>query len=433
VSTTRKLFLFCLVSFAFACLVSLPSPKTGELRFLAQVCLGWIYNDSSFYMDQAWAVFKSGKPIYQTLFFAEHVKFIYPPSSLLTYAIAEKLHLSGWRLIEMIDVLSLPATLAVAGEIFLLVSPPPADERHGKLYRRLLIAALGMLFYPLVSGASIGQIQTFMTFLWTLAVYCWLKNRTARAGMYLALICAFKPMLAVFLIWGLLRREWRFVQGFVVMAVVIQAVAIAVFGWRNEIDYLAVLSYLSHRGEALIANQTVNGLLERLLRNGSLVWSRTEYPPFNKTVYLGTMLSSVVLFGFGLLYPMIRGWKNRADRTQDFILFGMIATIATPIAWEHHYGYFYVGCVYFLALHLRPVTKSFYAFVACFLVLANSWRFLDRLATTHWSALLSYDLFAGLAVILLMAFATRSQEERVAEMGTGTAVHEDQLTLEPVG
>jgi hypothetical protein len=93
----------------------------------------------------------------------------------------------------------------------------------------------------------------------------------------------------------------------------------------------------------------------------------------------------------------------------------MIATIATPIAWEHHYGYFYVGCVYFLALHLGPVTKSFYAFVACFLVMANSWRFLDGLAATRWSALLSYDLFAGLAMILLVSFSARAVSETANE------------------
>jgi len=413
VSVTRRLFFFCLASLVFACLVTLPHPKTGEPRFVVQICLGDIYNDSSSYMDRAWDVVKSGKPIYQTLFFGEHLKYIYPSSSLLTYVIAEKLHVLGWKLVRAIVVLSLPATLLVAGEIFLLLSPPPGTERHGRLYRRLLIAALGLLFYPLVLATSVGQIQAFMTFLWTLAVYLWLKDRRGWAGVCLALVCAFKPMLAVFLIWGLLRREWRFVAAFATAAAAIQAVAIALFGWQNEIDYLAVLNYLSHHGEAMIENQSVNGLLERVLRNGSQVWSRTAYPPFNQTVYLGTMLSSLALFAFGLFFPMVRYGKDQhaMNRTQDFVLFGMIATVASPIVWEHHYAYFFVGCVYFLALHLKPATTGLYLFAACFLVLANSWRFLDRLAATPFSPLLSLDLFAGLALILLLAFSTQVSSE----------------------
>jgi hypothetical protein len=417
-SLTRKLFYFCAVLFVFNCLASLPHPQEGELNFVRRVVLLKIDTDSSEFMDMAWAVVGSGRPLYQTLFFQQHLKFIYPASSLLTYAIAEKLHVSGARLIEWMIVLSLPATLAVVGEIFLLLSPPGLAERRDRLYRRLLVAALGLLFYPLVLGTYVGQIQTFMTFLWALAVYFWLKERKAAAGISLALVCVFKPMLAVFFVWGILRRQWRFVAAFAITAAAIQALTIAVFGWRNEVDYLAVLNYISHHGENLIENQSVNGLLQRLLHNGSMVWSRVQYAPFNRTVYLGTMLSSLVLFGFGLIYPLFRRWKSSA---RDFILFGMISTIATPVAWEHHYSYFFVASMYVLAINLRTLSKVVYLFAACFLVMANSWGFLDWLAATPLSLLLSCYLFAGVTMILIVAFATppSSDPRFVADAASG--------------
>jgi hypothetical protein len=119
------------------------------------------------------------------------------------------------------------------------------------------------------------------------------------------------------------------------------------------------------------------------------------------------LLSSCLLLGFGLVVPVLRRWK---DSAADFLLFGMLTTVASPVAWVHHYGYFLPGCVYLLGRMMRARGPLPAVAGLCFLVLTNSWPFLDRFGDTRWNPVLSYDLYAGLG--LLVAFFVWMDRER---------------------
>jgi hypothetical protein len=403
----RKLFFLTLLSIAasLACLVL--SHQANGLRVLGSILASHMGTDSSRFMNQAWDTVQLGQMLYRTLFFDRHVKFIYPTSSLILYWVAALFHGHGGSLIRPIVLLSFPATLYVAGEVFLRRASETTSSEAGaaaatgfdpssRIYIRLLIAALGILFYPLIFAVRLGQIQTLLTFLWTLAVWLWMTHRKALSGVCIALICVFKPTLAVFLLWAVFRREWRFLSFFAATAAAFQVLAIALFGWRNELDYLAVLSFLSYHGEAYLPNQTVNGLLERWTQNGNATdWSDFTYPPYNRVVYLGTLVSSALLLLFGIVVPVLLRWK---DRSLDFLLFGMISTVASPIAWDHHYGYFFVGCIVLLASFFGQSRVPVF-FIACFLVLSHGWPLLAVFWGRLWGPLFSICLFAALGIL----------------------------------
>jgi hypothetical protein len=99
-------------------------------------------------------------------------------------------------------------------------------------------------------------------------------------------------------------------------------------------------------------------------------------------------------------------------------VFGLLATVASPIAWTHHYGLFYVGCIYLLAISVRQRGRVPWWCVACVLVLANTWTVLDGLEGTRWNPLLSYDLFAGLGVIAGLVFWLRHGAAAAGEFGS---------------
>ena len=129
-------------------------------------------------------------------------------------------------------------------------------------------------------------------------------------------------------------------------------------------------------------------------------------------VYFGTLLSTVALLTFALVVPMWRRWR---DPVADFVLFGLVSTIASPIVWTHHYGVFFVGSLYVLALLLRQRDRLSTSFVLCFLLLANNTVVLGRYAAlpaVNW--LYSYVLYAGLGLIALLAFALRHDSEDCA-------------------
>jgi hypothetical protein len=373
---------------------------------------GRMSNDSMFHMSRAWTVLHQGKPVYETVFFGEHIKFTYPMSSLLLFSLAGVVRCTAAGLLKGLIWASVAGIVWLTGEILLrLVDCNGMWDRWERLQVRSLAAIMVVFFHPVIIGVSLGQVQTLLTCLWMLAVWAWMfgekrfgKNKIDGklvAGLCLGLICTFKPTLAVFLPWALLRRQWRFLLAFAGTLAAIQGLAMAVFGWHNTVGYLQVLSFMSHRGEAYLPNQSVNGFLERWTHNGdSVVWSFTVFPPYHSVVYVGTTISSALLLGFALAAPLLRGWKNGVA---DFLFFGMVATIVSPIAWEHHYGYFLPGCIYLLGrMHkLQGVLPALAAF--CFLILTNGWPWLDRFAETRWNPVLSYDLFAGLGLLVVMA------------------------------
>lgn len=402
----RILLHFCVLDFTVSvCLLALFPLHNTLITLIATLLHPLNGDDSTHFLGLAWQTVASGQPLYQTLFFAQHQKFLYPTSSLLLCDICAALHLSRDLVVHLLVWLSLGGTLWSSGELVLETlarqGAPAAPAQRTPV--RIAAALIALLFFPLVEGVRVGQIQVVLTFLWMLAVLCILRRAPIRAGFCLALICAFKPMLAIFLLWAILRRQWRFLVAFLAALTLIQLAAIAAFGWHNEISYLAVLSFLSHHPEAFVHNQTVGGFVQRWLHNGDMAnWSYTAYPPYSPIAYYGTLAWSALLLGFGLFFPILRHWK---DLTLDFLVFGIISVLTSPIAWEHHYAYFLPAGLYLLATRAAAGREKLPALLTLtLLTLGNAFPFYALLANTRWNPLLSLDLFAGIVMLLIATF-----------------------------
>jgi len=88
---------------------------------------------------------------------------------------------------------------------------------------------------------------------------------------------------------------------------------------------------------------------------------------------------------------------------------GLGSTLASPIAWEHHYGILFpiFVCVWLILWFGDVPPKNVWlkiAFVACYLVAANVFPFTKFLAGSYLNVLQSSLLFAasGLFIILLL-------------------------------
>jgi hypothetical protein len=400
---TLKLGLLTLAHLALVGLLFAAKPSSSTIDCLHRDVLGRVGDDSSFFIASAWNAFRAHQPIYRTLFFEQHMKFQYPTSSIFLGSFAHTVGIGTYTAVQWIVLLSALLTIFFATEVFLQVLPQDQPDAGYRWKIWLLIGVLGFTFYPLVNSVDLGQIQTLITFLFTLSVWFWLRKQVSAAAICLAVACIFKPQLAVFVLWGLVRKEWRFVGTFTSCFVLIQLVAIGLYGWHNELDYLAVLSYMGHRGEVIFENQSINGWMQREFGNGLSVKSAYfTYPPYNAAIYVVTLLSSSALLLIGLVVPALRGWKST---TSDFILFGMLATMASPIAWTHHYGLFFVGFVYIFAMGLKQTGRISPFIAVCFLVMANFFHFFGRWALNRGVELLfSTVLYAGFGVLFWLSF-----------------------------
>src|SRR3954453_21523223 len=133
-------------------------------------------------------------------------------------------------------------------------------------------------------------------------------------------MCLVKPHYGLFVLWGALRREWRFTVACIGTALAGLAASIAIYGWADNIDYMPVFWFLSQHGESYYPNQSFNGLFSRYMeffdpRFDSLWFDEFNYSPFNLWIYAGTMITSATI----LIAAFVRrGAENDDGRLFDF-------------------------------------------------------------------------------------------------------------------
>jgi len=393
---TRWLAGFVLASTLGVHVVLLALGQRGALNETALFLRGVQGVDSWGPMLQAYAIAPAGgeHPLYRDLFFERHVKFVYPPTSLLLFrafdallpprAWPAALALLSWACVAI----AIGASAGLLDRALARVAPPakPADRAA----RAALAAGFGLAFYPLIKASTLGQMQLVVNAAFALFLLAWQDGRRATAGVLVALMAAVKPQYALFGLWGLLRREWRFAAAALASAGVVLALSLACFGLENHLGYLDVVSYVGRHGEAYWPNQSVNGLLQRLLGNGeSAAWDPAVYPPFHPVVYAGTLAGGALLLAAGLFWPL--RLRPRADAL-DLAGFALALTLASPLAWEHHYGVLLpILAVALAAVVERPVwgRASLPTLALCSLLAGNSWEALGRLSGTVWNPLQS--------------------------------------------
>ena len=346
---TVVLAIFALANLLVVALVLLALPSTGARELGLYDAYRWATFQANFDswgpITEAWEFLQSpnrDQAVYQEVFFDRNVKFQYALTSLLP---VEALDLLFGKVkfgaFDLVSWFAMWGTAVLVALIFLrsLDRYAPQYAPASRL-EQLLLAALAMgmtlTFYPLAKAFSLGQIQTWINALFALLVYLWMIKRPVAAGVVGGLICAIKPQLGLLLVWGLLRRRWGFSGAFAVTLGLVGLLTLALYGLEDNLDYLNVLSYISRRGEGYYPNQSVNGLLNRLLENGqNRDFAVDAFPPFDPVVYVITILSSLVIVGGCLFW---RAHEHERASTVDLLIAGLSFTIASPVAWEHHYG-----------------------------------------------------------------------------------------------
>jgi alpha-1,2-mannosyltransferase len=337
--------------------------------------------------------------LYEHVFFADAVKFQYPPTALLLIGDLER---------PALNRISWMATLIAAG-LAAAILRRAIGTRWGRrepqprvgIARDALVVIAALTFYPLIKAYSLGQIQAWLNTLFAILVLTWMMNAKALAGAALGLMCLVKPTYGLLYLWGLLRREMRFVVSGVLVIAVGLAMSLWRYGLHDHLEYLQVLSFIARRGESFYPNQSINGLLNRALFNGSnLEWQAHEFAPVNPVVYAGSMIALVALGAASLRRP-----ERSAGSAIDLAIATLWLTVTAPVAWEHHYGILvpiYAAVSPFVIVQ-RPVGRFTGPTIALsYLVASNYFQFTNRFADTRLNPLQSYLLGAALLLWLLL-------------------------------
>ncbi len=261
-----------------------------------------------------------------------------------------------------------------------------------------------------------GQIQLVLDALFVFACYSYLRHQRMLSGFLIGLSTLIKPQMALFLIWGLLRRDWPFTVSWLLPVVLGFSASAVLYGSGWPVEYLKVLSFIGSHGESFFPNQSVNGLLNRLLQNGNnLEWWAPKFAPSNPVVHGATLLSSALIVVIGLAFD--RQLPSGGCSVTSMMFAGVCFSMGSPVVWEHHYGVIlplFAFC--FVSLLAREYVSNG-SFRAAWLVLAvtfflsaNSLAMINWLADTPFNALQSYLLFAAIgALCLTWTLASRSR------------------------
>jgi hypothetical protein len=432
-----------LCAFALVCAVLAPAllhavspfdPTYTVVHHLKRFVRGEAFADSWDPMRAALRAFREDPdvPLYQKVFFESGTKFQYPPTSLLL--------LDAWEHAPAPDPLSnamlnglsqimVAITLVLAVALFLRSVErvgPPAVGPLDTFLRLVAALALAATFHPVLRAFTLGQLQTWVNALAAVALFATAARAPGIAGAAAGFACTLKPQLGLLLLWALVRREHRFALSMLATAGAFGAVSLAVFGLDDHLAYLDVLQVLSAHGESLHTNQSVNGLLHRWLGNGpNLEWIATAYPPFHPIVYAGTLGSSLGLVGIALFW---RRREHAAAPELDLGIAVLAFTLASPIAWEHHYGVLLPILAWMAPMAIRDAASG----PALGVALALAWLLTGQLAQvadlaagTAWTPLQSYRLAGGVLTLALLfrlrGAAGEAPPGRRDEAGAGRA------------
>ncbi len=392
-----------------------PGNMKGSLQAFAHMTQG---TDSWLPMMKSLDYFHANPtmPIY-----AAHLydTLIYSLASLLPLVFLRKLGVGD---VTMLRLLALTSWLAVVGVavISIAMGRRLLRQRGAKMpwtaAVAVVLACLGC--YPLLKGYALGNAQTLLSFGFALMLYLWTAGREREAGVVCALLAFVKPQYGLLLVWMALRRKWGALWAFVICSVVLLALAVAVFRWRNNLDYIGVLASLSHKAQSHFANQSMFGTLNRMIFNGeNLGYTPHVYTPYVAWVYRTTVITSLVLAGGVLLFP----WGRLRGSTADIAAMGLASVAASPMAWEHHYGIVFGIFAWFWFAYGCWQPKAPWLWGLAFFLCDNFLGATNLLSNVRgWNILQSYIYFGALLLLfLLMRLARRVSNDPAVELSPG--------------
>lgn len=361
-----------------------------------------------------WLAENPGGAVYSAVVFGQGIKFQYPVTALLPMELLPERHGAAVLVLNLLNLGLVAATAAGMAALGLELARAAGlagkgeEEARARRLLAVLCAAGTLAFYPLLRAAALGQVQVALDAAFVFACLAYLRGRGGVAGVLLGASALVKPHFAVLLLVALLRGDRAVALAGLGTGALGLALAVAVHGLAWVPDYLALLGHIGAHGEMFFANQSVNGLLTRLLLEGdSLAWDAHGYAPAHPLVRALTLANAVLFLGLALAVRP-RG-AGAAGRLVPYLAAAVCATVASPVAWEHHYGVL-LPCFAFVLVRALSGAAPWAWLALAHALVGNAWSPLNWLAGTWLGVLQSYTLFGALLLLWLLLRTGRPAE-----------------------
>lgn len=350
--------------------------------------------------------------LYQATYYNADHQFQYSPLSLVLFRLIDRLpgiDVTARASMNQVSWYVVAVTALVAGAI--AVSASAAFGRAvacaggaDRVVRFTAAALATLLYFPVVSAYSHGNIQSWLNLLLIFSLLAWMWQWRIGVGVALGLYCVVKPSLAPILLWLLWRREWRALAGAGAVVGVLGAASLWSYGWQIHLDYLELLRFLSGRGESYLSNQSVHGLLLRMFSLGP----NLEYDGSHTHIVHNAWVDAAAAAGV-LAFLLPAFWAARragpAGSMTDYCIGLVSCLISSSIVYDHYYGVTLAVVLLVAAVLATDRARAAWelpvlalACIACGNVISGT----RLLADTPWNFLQSYMLFGALGLLVLL-------------------------------
>ncbi|MBF6060639.1 DUF2029 domain-containing protein [Nocardia terpenica] len=211
------------------------------------------------------------------------------------------------------------STLALAVTLYLAVRRLWIGGLEPALWATACALPLGMLLEPVHSTLDFGQVNMLLMVL--VAADCLARRPKWPRGMLIGIAAAIKLTPAAFVLYFLVRRDYRAAGTAAVTGAVATGLAYAVLPRESTRYWLGGMGNVSGlSGSAFHTNQSIQGVLSRL---------RVPEPAF-------TLLWLV--FSVALLALVVAAMRQATDNPPLAMSFNAVFTLlVSPISWSHHW------------------------------------------------------------------------------------------------
>jgi alpha-1,2-mannosyltransferase len=283
--------------------------------------------------------------------------FIYPPTAALELLPLASL-VRGDELSRATQAMDLAARLCALATLATALAFAWRAAADWPTRAGLLVAFAA--FYPTRWMLTCVQAQSLITLFLALAMMSAACRRDVLTGVLLGLAAGLKPHLGLLLVFGVVRRQWGLCAGMAGSLLALGGLSVALAGFEPWRVYVTEVLPAVSAGYAYYPNQSINGVLNRWMGHPA----GFEIAPRTTVVTIGSA-AATLLFAVLAVWPRgaMRGVASRAESSNAAQVLGagtaahrtvrsaglmraidlgialLCATLASPVAWEHHYAW----------------------------------------------------------------------------------------------
>ncbi len=331
--------------------------------------------------------------------------FIYPPFAALALSPFAMLPMSASGI-----AFFLVSTAALTVTIYLVARQIWDGSTELVLWATACAVPVGMLLEPVHQTLGFGQVNLILMVL--VAADCLTARPKWKRGMLIGLAAAIKLTPAAFVLYFLVRRDYRAAATAAITGAVASAVAYAIMPGESTRYWFGGMGNVSGlSGSAFHTNQSIQGVLSRL---------QVPKPEF-------TVLW--LLLALALLALVVTAMRQAADHPGLALAFNAVFTLlVSPISWSHHWVWIAPALLAAVgaATHLpRRQALIWFAVIAAttvvFVIGPQNWMPGEdnrEFGWTTWQHIIG-DTYVWLSVALVAVYVATAKSRR--RVGAATA------------